>query len=646
MPSKTSIFTAIPYVNNAPHIGTLLTTLTGDITARYHRMRGEDVFFVAGADENGLKIKEAAEAAGRDPKEFVADISGRFDAIFKTFHIEYDDFVRTTEERHFQTSAKFFETLRENGYIYPGTYEGWYDVSTETFYKDADLVNGMSPDGNPVRWVSEENYFFKLSAFEQRLVDHIEAHPRFIVPESRRNEVVSFIKEGLRDMAISRRNPGWGIPVPGNPDQVIYVWFDALINYVTATGWPDPGWETKWPPIVQWVGKDILVRFHATLWPAMLMGIGLPLPETVAAHAWILIGGEKLSKTKGNQIIPDELKDSLAARSGCDPEVAVDAVRHYLAATMPFENDSTFTYEEFDRRYNNDLANDIGNALNRTLAMAHKFVNGVVPEAEPETAAADAIQNAKLAFEAAMKGFRLEQANDAAFGLVRFLNKYIDARAPWALAKAGDPELGQVMFSMLLCIRAGEAMVRPLMPSASDRIAEQLGLPPLTEWSQIGTAESLPAGHLLGKPIPIFPRLEIEKGVPKPKPEKQLKEKMSDIPKTPEPAAVTEITIEDFAKVQLRVARIIEAEPLEGSDKLLKLQVAIGDQQRQIVAGIRKNYTPEDLIGRQIVVVANLKPAKLRGTESQGMLLAAVSEDGGAILLQPESEAPEGAKVR
>jgi methionyl-tRNA synthetase len=371
----------------------------------------------------------------------------------------------------------------------------------------------------------------------------------------------------------------------------------------------------------------------------------------IAAHAWIVLGsGEKLSKSKGNQVIPAELSESLATRSGCHPQVAVDAVRHYLAATMPFENDTTFTHEEFDRRYNNDLANDLGNALNRTLAMAHRFVGGRIPQSEPEAPAKEAIELARLRYQAAMDGFRLEQASDAALGLIRFLNKYIDTRAPWLLAKSEDPELAGVMASMLHCVRSGEAMMRPFMPYAADQIAHQLDLPPLTAWSQIGTPGSLPYGHALGQPKPIFPRLEIEKSAPKPKtkmPEPNPSSEKAPNPKTaPSEPIVSEITIEDFAKVQLRVARVVEAEILEGSDKLLKLQLLIGEVPRQIVAGIRKNYSPEDLIGRQVIVVANLKPAKLRGVESQGMLVAAVSEDGGAILLQPDEEAPEGARVR
>ena len=638
MPHKTTIVTTIPYVNSTPHIGTLLTTLTGDVTARYFRMRGDDVFFVAGTDENGLKIKEAAEAQGRDPHEFVAEISGRFIDIFGEFGIVWDDFVRTSEPRHVAASQAFFAKLQENGHLYKGVYEGWYDVSTETFYKDEDIVDGLSPDGNPVRWSSEENWFFRLSAFTERIREHIEANPGFIVPESRRNEVLSFMKEGLRDLCVSRHNPGWGIPIPGDESQVIYVWFDALINYVTATGWPAEGYERIWPPVVQWLGKDILTRFHATLWPAMLMGVGLALPETVAAHAWIVLGGgEKISKSKGNAVVPGELATDLAARAGCSETLARDAVRHYLMAVMPYENDTTFTQDEFDRRYNNDLANDLGNALNRSLSMAHRYLGGIVPEGPAEDEALGAIAAAKTVYEAAMDGYRLEQASAAAFGLVRFLGKYTDTRAPWALAKAEDPALPTVLRSMLFCVRAAEGLVRPEMPRAADAIAAQLGLPPLTDWSQIGDESSLPAGHTLGLPEPLFPRLELAKPAP-PKPKPKMTEP------TPAPSGI--ITIDDFMKTQFRIGRVLEAEPVEGSDKLLKLQIVIGEERRQIVAGIRATYSPDDLIGRQVVVVVNLKPAKLRGVESQGMLLAANDENGGAILLQPDKEAPEGTTVR
>lgn len=639
---KTTIVTAIPYVNSTPHIGNILTTLSGDITARYFRMRGEDVFAVAGTDENGLKIKEAAEAQGRDPHEFVEEIANRFIQIFKEMGMEFDTVVRTSLKAHKEASQALFKKLQENGYIYTATYEGWYDVSTETYYKESDLVDGKSPDGNEVRWVSEENYFFKLSAFGDRLLAHIEANPDFIIPETRKNEVVSFIKQGLLDQCVSRKNNGWGIPVPGDETQVIYVWFDALINYITATGYPNPGFEESWPALCQWLGKDILTRFHATLWPAMLMGANLPLPKHVIAHAWILLGQEKISKSKGNVVRPLELAQETAERSGCKPEIAVDVVRYYITATMGYENDSTFTQDDFDKRYNSDLANDLGNALNRSLAMAHKFVSGIVPADAPEQEAVDAVLRAKTAFEEAMNGFRLEKAASAAIEIIRFVNKYIDTRAPWVLAKNNDPALPAVLNSMLLCVRAAEGMIRPFMPNVSNAIAAQLGVAGTTEWSKIG--EPLPAGTQLSQPEPIFPRLDLTKkpvAEPAPKPEKQEK---TEKPKVEENANI--ISIEDFAKVQLKVGRVVEAEPAEGSDKLMKLQVLIGEEKRQIVAGIRKNYSVEDLIGRQVVVVYNLKPAKLRGIESQGMLLAATDAEGGAILLQPDKEAPEGTQVR
>ncbi|MFI5385221.1 MAG: methionine--tRNA ligase [Fimbriimonadales bacterium] len=650
---KTTIVTAIPYVNSTPHIGTLLTDLAGDITARYFRMRGDDVFFTAGTDENGLKIKEAADAAGEDPFKFADRIAGRFIEVFKTFEIGYDEFVRTTEPRHRRASQELFKRLKESGYVYEDTYEGWYDVSTETYFKESELVDGKSPDGNEVRRMSEKNYFFKLSAFQDRLLDAYKSGKIKIVPESRLNEVVSFIEQGLRDACISRSNPGWGIPVPGDESQVIYVWFDALINYITGAGWPDPEYEGKWPAKVQWLGKDILTRFHATLWPAMLMGIGLDVPETLATHGWILSGtGEKLSKSKGTMIEPVPLAAELAPRAGCSMELAVDAVRYYLAATMPFENDYTFTYEDFDKRYNSDLANDIGNALNRSLAMAHKFVGGVVPDAPLEAEALAAVRAACKAYEAAMGGYRIDEAARAAVDLVRGLNKYIDTRAPWALAKKGDPALGSVLRSMLFWLRASEALLRPLAPALSDAMARQLGLAPQTSWSAICEESSMPAGTKLEQPAPIYPRLDLKaKGETVMNMAVESESgKQAVIPPQPslqrEGAAGGEISIEDFMKVQLKLGRVLEAEPLEGSDKLLKLQVVIGEEKRQIVAGIKKNYAPEDIVGMQVVVVANLKPAKLRGTESQGMLLAAVDAEGGAILLTPEKEAPEGAQVR
>lgn len=641
MPSRFTIMTAIPYVNGMLHIGNSLTTLAGDVTARYHRMLGEDVWFQVGTDENGTKIREAAERAGEDPHKFVDRIAGRFVDVFRELKVSHDDLVRTTEPRHVHASQELFRRLQENGHIYTGTYEGWYDVTTETYFKEEDLVDGKSPDGNEVRWISEQNYFFKLSGFQEALSQAYADGKIKVVPEARQNEVVSFINQGLRDVCISRSNTGWGIPVPGDESQVIYVWFDALINYITSCDWPDGDFGARWPADVQWLGKDILTRFHATLWPAMLMGVGLEPPHVVAAHAWVLFGGEKISKSKGTAVEPLPLVTEFAEKAGISRELAVDALRFWLVSTMGFENDSTFTYEEFDRRYNADLANDFGNALNRSLSMAHKFVGGVVPDVALEPEAQAAIGEAKSRYEAAMAGYRLEQAAEAAIGLIRWLNKYIDSRAPWALAKAADPALPAVVRSMLACVRAAEAMVRPTMPDAADAVAAQLGVAPTLSWQTVGTDAALPSGTKLGQPVPIFPRLETKPAAaPAPKPESEPKPEKK---KTMEPPAVIEFA--DFMKVQLKVARVIEAEPVEGSEKLMKLQVRIGDEPRQIIAGIKKKYTPLDLIGRQVIVVANLKPAKLMGLESQGMLLAADDADGNAILLQPEHEAPDGTNV-
>jgi len=640
MGQKTTVCTAIPYVNSVPHIGNILTDLCGDVTARYRRMRGDDVWFQVGTDENGLKIKEAAEQLGRDPHEFVAEIADRFRSIFDATKISYDVFVRTTSPEHVRAAQELFRVLEANGYVYKDNYEGWYDVSTETFFREEDLVDGKSPDGNPVRWVCEENFFFRLSAFQDRLLNHLEENPGFIQPANRRNEVLSFIRQGLRDVCITRKNPGWGIPVPDREDLVIYVWFDAVINYVTATGWPDaPDWAERWPADVQWVGKDILTRFHATLWPAMLMGAGLPVFKTVAAHGWVLLQGDKMSKSRGNVVRPLELANELSERAGISVDIAVDALRHYLSATMSMETDSGYSDDDFEIRFNADLANDLGNALNRTLSMAHKFVGGLVPAASIEAEAADAIERARETYAAAMAEYQIPRASEAAFGLVRFLNKYIDSRAPWALAKKEDPDLANVLASMLHVLRATEGLVRPFIPTAADEIARQLGVSPQHDWDAIGQESSLPAGTRLQSPTPIFPRLERTKKTMETTPKEVAKPKPA-----PEPAA--EITIEDFVKVQLRVARIVEAEPVEGADKLYKLQIMIGDEKRQIVSGIRKAYAVEDLIGRQIVVVYNLKSAKLRGVDSQGMLLAATDANGNAVLLQPDRETPEGAFVK
>lgn len=642
MAKRYYITTPIYYVNAVPHIGTALTTMVCDMVARYQRMRGEDAIFLTGTDENGPKVFEAAQKSGRDPMEFVTEISDNFRRTFTAMNFDFFDLIRTTEPRHHHAVCHFFEILRQKGHVYEGVYEGWYDVSSETFYREADLVDGKSPDGNPVQKVSEKNWFFKLSAFGDQLLAHIEANPEFLLPDSRRNEVISFIKQGLRDMAISRTNNGWGIPVPGSPDQVFYVWFDALISYITATGWPDGDWQSAWPADVHWMAKEIFTRFHATLWPAMLMGADLPLPKTVIAHGWFVFGDQKMSKSLGNIIAPMELADEMQAKTGCTPEIAIDVVRFSLARLLPYDGDTNFNRAEVDKHYNADLANDLGNALNRTLAMAHKFVGGTIPDAAIEPEMAEAINACKTGFETAMRTFRIDGAVETVWTLIRFLNKYIDQRAPWALAKNEDSALPGVICSMLLALRAAEGFIRPVMPASADAICAQLGLPATTDWSQIGSPSSLPAGTALNQPVPIFPRIDPKKNMPTenptPAPPKEQKKKGFEPP--------AEITIEDFMKVQLKVARILEATAVEGSEKLVNLQVMVGDEQRQILAGIRKSYQPAELVGRQVIIVANLKPATLMGHLSQGMVLAADGTDKGtAILLTPEQEAPEGTSV-
>lgn len=648
MSKRHYVTTPIYYVNSVPHVGHALTMMCCDVEKRYRKLLGEDPYFLTGTDENGLKVMTAAQEAGEDPMAFVDRISETFRDCANLLNVDFDVFFRTTSEQHRKAAQALFERIRDNGYIFLDKYEGWYDISAETFVKESEIVDGKSPDGNEVTWVEEENWFFKLSAFEKPLLDKIEAEPKWLLPHTRKNEVVSFIKQGLRDICITRANPGWGIPVPGDETKVIYVWFDALINYLAATGWPDKGWEELWPADVHWMAKEIFTRFHATLWPAMLMAADLPLPKAVVAHGWFVFRDGKMSKSRGNVIAADELVKFYESEAGCGPDLAVDVVRWSLIRSLPFEGDTDYSKFEVANLYNSELVNDIGNALNRGLSMAHKFADGVVPNAPIDAEMVAAIEKSKADYAAFMEGHRLSDAAGAALDLVRALNKYVDDKAPWAMAKNNDPALPSVIRTMLFVCRTSEGMLRPVIPAACDAVARQLNLEPLTKWSEIGTDGSLPIGTQLNQPEPIFPRLDktvmeqLKQGdapAEKPKADKPAK------PAKPSFEPPAEIEFPDFMKVNLKVARVIEAEPVEGSDKLMKLQVKIGDESRQIVAGIKKVYSPEDLIGRQVVVVYNLKPAKLMGIESQGMLLAADDADGNAILLQPEKEAPEGSSV-
>jgi len=632
MPKRFYVTTPIYYVNAKPHIGTALTTLAADITTRYERMRGREVMFLTGTDENGPKVKDAAEKAGVTPQQFVDDVSAEFQSIWHGLDIQYDDFIRTTEPRHVNVVQEVFRRLLDKGDVYLGEYEGWYCVSCETFWRPTEVEDGLCPNPEcrrPVQWVKERNYFFKLSAYGDKLEEHITNNPRFILPEIRRNEVLRFIESGLRDACITRASNGWGVTVPGDENLVVYVWFDALINYLAATGWPETEGGDLWPPDAQWMGKDILVRFHATLWPAMLMGLGLPLPETLVGHGWMTFGGEKISKSKGNVVEPVQLAKELTERAGCTSDMAVDAVRYYMAREMPFASDTMFTHDAFDNRYNTDLANDLGNAVHRTTSMTHKFVEGMVPDADFDATFASILAKSVTGFQKAMEDYRIDLAVAATFEAVSALNRYIDEMAPWGLAKQGDTiALNSVMRTMLETCRLFGTLIRPVMPSASDYVFNSLGFSTKGIWEEASQFDLLRPGTKIPEPSPAFPRLQ----------PKVAEEAVKEEPKTPP------IKIDDFRKVELRVADVLAAERVDGSDKLLKLSIRVGHEERSLVAGIASVYSPEEMVGKQIVVVANLEPAKIRGVVSQGMLLAADGENG-PIVLTPSAPAPSGASV-
>ncbi len=667
MDKRFYLTTPIYYVNGVPHVGSATTTLLCDALARFHRLRGETVFFLTGTDEHGSKVAEAAAKAGLSPQALVDRNSRQFADCWNYLHVSYDDFIRTSEPRHMEVVAEVFRRLLAKGDIYASQYEGWYSVADETFLRDSEVRDGRSLEtGAEVRRITEDNYFFRLSAYQDRLLQHIEANPNFLQPDTRRNEVLAFIKEGLRDVAISRTNAGWDIPVPNDPAQSIYVWFDAVINYLSATGWPnDAAWDTLWPADLHLVGKEIYTRFHATLWPAMLMGLDLPLPGTVLGHGWWLIGGEKGAKSKGNIPTPQEVVEELVARSGADPEVAKDALRYYLLRDISYTSDAEFSIDNLiQNRYNPELCNKLGNLLNRTLKMLAQYAGGVIPDCAAQTQdgplatlAREAAQDA----ERAMLAFDPGAALEAALKLVEGGNGDIDRTAPWKLAKAGDTAgMGEALYAALEATRIAAVLLTPMLPHVADVIRAQLGLSgkPLADWAHETQWGGLPAGTQTEEAHPIFPRIDTKRE-PKPalKKEPAMPEtKIEDTPPAPPalavpdaPAVPSYITIDDFAKIQLKIGEIKTADRVEGATKLLKLTVDIGeDAPRQILAGIAESYAPESLPGLKIVVVANLAPRKMRGLESQGMLMAATDAEGHAILLHPADPAavPPGAQVR
>ena len=645
------ITTPIYYPSAKLHIGHAYCTTIADSIARYHRLIGDDVFFLTGSDEHGQKIQQKAAEAGVTPIAYTDKIVAGFQNLWKRLSISNDDFIRTTEERHARVVQEIFRRIYAKGDIYKGAYKGLYCTPCESYWTEHQLdENGNCPDCHrPVQEVSEEAYFFKMSKYADRILAYIEEHPDFIQPVSRRNEMVRFIKQGLEDLCISRTSFDWGIPVPGDEKHVIYVWFDALTNYLTPIGFMDDAekFQKYWPADLHLVGKEI-VRFHTIIWPCILMALGLPLPKKVYGHGWLIVDGDKMSKSKGNVVDPNGLIDEFGA----------DAIRYFLLREINLGQDGNFSRDALIGRINSDLANDLGNLLHRTLSMTIKFQDGVLlaPASESEVDKSlkeDAAETIAF-YRANMDEMQLSLTIKKVWAFISRANKYIDETAPWALAKdpAKKQELANVMYNLAEALRAISVLIAPFMPNTAARIWQQLALPgdfSVVQLADIETWGGIPADHKVGKPEQLFPRIEIEKDeapAKKEKPAKPAKNGKQANAKTADAQAKgqpNEISFEDFHKIQLRVVRVIKAELVPNTEKLLKLTVDLGGEQRQVVSGIAQHYKPEDLIGKNVVMVINLKPVKLRGVVSQGMILTAAKGEDLKVL---SADMPVGTEVR
>lgn len=643
------ITTAIAYTSGKPHIGNTYEIVLADAIARYKRFVGFDVRFQTGTDEHGQKIELKAAEKGVTPKEFVDGTSAEIKRIWDLMNTSYDKFIRTTDEDHERQVQKIFEKLKNQGDIYEGYYDGLYCTPCESFFTESQLVDGKCPDcGRPVEAKKEKAYFFRMSKYEGRLIDYIERHPEFIQPESRKNEMMNnFLKPGLQDLCVSRTSFKWGIPVESNPKHVIYVWIDALTNYITGLGYDldghsDKMFEKYWPCDLHLIGKDIL-RFHTIYWPIMLMALDLPLPKQVFGHPWLLQSDGKMSKSKGNVIYADDLVELFG----------VDAVRYFVLHEMPFENDGVISYELMVERLNSDLANTLGNLVNRTISMSNKYFDGEVCNKkvnEPvDQDLIDYVLDTRIRVSNCMDKLRVADAMTEIFNLFKRCNKYIDETMPWVLAKDEDKKdrLATVLYNLVESIVIGATLLEAYMPETSEKILAQLNASKrkVNDIVKFGVYKS--GTKVTSNPEILFARLDIEdvlkkveEMMPEPEPE------VDDNPGIDLEEKKPEITIDDFDKIQLQVGEVIKCEEVPKSKKLLCSQVKIGSEVRQIVSGIKSQFSPEDMVGKKVVVVTNLKPAKLAGVESQGMILCAEDADGKLSIVTTEDEMPHGAEIR